>query len=84
MSSFHFHTPMRTSTKHRNDAGMPSGKFAAPLAGKVQPGQLTRLYSQLAGTASSAPMTNVGGTMSDIWAVHERGIPMAIFSATIL
>jgi hypothetical protein len=39
---------------------------------------------QLAGTASSAPMTNCGGTLSDIWAVEERGIPMAVFSATLL
>ncbi|WRT64415.1 uncharacterized protein IL334_001347 [Kwoniella shivajii] len=37
----------------------------------------------LAGIASSAPMTNVGGTISDIWAVEERGVPMAIFSCAI-
>ncbi|WWD09707.1 hypothetical protein V865_007835 [Kwoniella europaea PYCC6329] len=37
----------------------------------------------LAGIASSAPMTNVGGTISDIWAVEERGIPMAVFSGAI-
>ncbi|KAG6819143.1 hypothetical protein H0H93_014918 [Arthromyces matolae] len=38
---------------------------------------------QLAGIAASAPMTNVGGTIADIWSVEERGIPMAIFSGTI-
>lgn len=39
---------------------------------------------QIAGTASSAPMTNVGGTIADIWEVDERGIPMGVFSLTIL
>jgi hypothetical protein len=29
-------------------------------------------------------MTNVGGTISDIWDVKDRGVPMAIFSAAIL
>jgi hypothetical protein len=29
-------------------------------------------------------MTNVGGSIADIWAVEERGIPMAFFSAAIL
>ncbi|KAG6896839.1 hypothetical protein C0992_005742 [Termitomyces sp. T32_za158] len=38
---------------------------------------------QLAGLAASAPVANVGGTISDIWAVKERGFPMAIFSGTI-
>ncbi|KAG5734259.1 hypothetical protein E4T56_gene14627 [Termitomyces sp. T112] len=38
---------------------------------------------QLAGLAASAPIANVGGTISDIWAIKERGIPMAIFSGTI-
>ncbi|KAJ9098900.1 hypothetical protein QFC19_006239 [Naganishia cerealis] len=38
----------------------------------------------IAGTASSAPMTNVGGTIADIWDASERGIPMAVFSLTIL
>jgi hypothetical protein len=39
---------------------------------------------KIAGIASSAPMTNVGGTISDIWDVKDRGVPMAIFSAAIL
>lgn len=39
---------------------------------------------QIAGLAASAPMCNVGGSIADIWAVEERGIPMTIFSATIL
>ncbi|KAK1232772.1 hypothetical protein PQX77_004097 [Marasmius sp. AFHP31] len=38
---------------------------------------------QIAGLAASAPMCNVGGSIADIWAVEERGIPMAIFSFTI-
>ncbi|CAE6487449.1 unnamed protein product [Rhizoctonia solani] len=37
----------------------------------------------LAGIASSAPMTNVGGTLADIWDVEDRGAAMAIFSASI-
>lgn len=28
-------------------------------------------------------MTNVGGTIADIWDVSERGIPMALFSSMI-
>ncbi|KAJ7773860.1 MFS polyamine transporter [Mycena metata] len=38
---------------------------------------------QLAGLAASAPMCNVGGSVADVWSIEERGIPMAIFSATI-
>ncbi|KAL1408894.1 hypothetical protein Q8F55_005708 [Vanrija albida] len=37
----------------------------------------------IAGLVSSAPMTNVGGSIADIWAVEERGVPMAIFSCTL-
>ncbi|KAE8540469.1 hypothetical protein D1P53_003415 [Cryptococcus gattii VGV] len=37
----------------------------------------------IAGLASSAPFTNVGGTISDVWAVEERGFPMAVFSSTL-
>ena len=33
------------------------------------------------GIAFSAPMTLVGGTLSDLWRNEERGIPMAAFSA---
>jgi len=44
----------------------------------------TLLVSRLiGGLAASAPMTNVGGTLSDIWAPHEKGFPMAIFSSLI-
>ncbi|KAK0458255.1 spermine transporter [Desarmillaria tabescens] len=38
---------------------------------------------QIAGLAASAPICNVGGTVADIWAVEERGIPMAVFSFTL-
>lgn len=37
----------------------------------------------IAGIASSAPMTNVGGSIADVWAVEDRGIPMAVFSMTL-
>lgn len=33
------------------------------------------------GIAFSAPMTLVGGTLSDLWKNEERGVPMAAFSA---
>ncbi|KAI5288395.1 hypothetical protein KEM54_005239 [Ascosphaera aggregata] len=33
------------------------------------------------GIAFSAPMTLVGGTLSDLWSNEERGVPMAAFSA---
>lgn len=33
------------------------------------------------GIAFSAPMTLVGGTLADVWNSHERGVPMAAFSA---
>ncbi|PPR07179.1 hypothetical protein CVT26_012609 [Gymnopilus dilepis] len=37
----------------------------------------------IAGLAASAPMCNVGGSISDVWAIEERGAPMAVFSATL-
>ncbi|KAJ1308427.1 hypothetical protein OPQ81_004132 [Rhizoctonia solani] len=37
----------------------------------------------LAGIASSAPMTNVGGTLADIWDLEDRGTAMAVFSSSI-
>lgn len=33
------------------------------------------------GIAFSAPMTLIGGSLSDIWPTHERGVAMAVFSA---
>jgi multidrug resistance protein len=33
------------------------------------------------GIAFSAPIVLVGGTLSDLWKVEERGVPMAAFSA---
>ncbi|KDR73178.1 hypothetical protein GALMADRAFT_228304 [Galerina marginata CBS 339.88] len=37
----------------------------------------------LAGLCASAPMCNVGGSIADVWAIKDRGTPMAVFSATI-
>ncbi|EJD07445.1 MFS general substrate transporter [Fomitiporia mediterranea MF3/22] len=34
----------------------------------------------IAGAAGSTGSTMVGGTVADIWAPHERGLPMAVFS----
>lgn len=35
----------------------------------------------LAGTAGSSPLTNAGGTVSDVFSAGERGLGMAIFAA---
>ena len=35
----------------------------------------------IGGVAFSAPMTLIGGSLSDIWATNERGVAMAVFSA---
>ncbi|KAK4683703.1 hypothetical protein P7C73_g6529, partial [Tremellales sp. Uapishka_1] len=40
-------------------------------------------FRLLAGICSSAPMTNAGGSIADVWNTAERGPPMALFSATI-
>ncbi|OWZ28764.1 spermine transporter [Cryptococcus neoformans c45] len=37
----------------------------------------------IAGLASSAPFTNVGGTIADVWDTKDRGLPMAMFSSTL-
>jgi MFS family permease len=38
---------------------------------------------QIAGIAASAPVTNVGGSIADVWDVKDRGGPMALFSGTL-
>lgn len=35
----------------------------------------------ISGVAFSAPMTLIGGSLSDIWKTEERGVAMAVFSA---
>lgn len=35
------------------------------------------------GIAFSAPVTLVGGTLTDLWKNEERGVPMAVFSAAL-
>jgi len=35
----------------------------------------------LSGIAFSAPLTLCGGTIADLWATQDRGVPMAAFSA---
>ncbi|KAH9475800.1 Major facilitator superfamily multidrug transporter NAG4 [Psilocybe cubensis] len=37
----------------------------------------------IAGIAASAPMCNIGGSLADVWAIEDRGIPMAVFSTTL-
>ncbi|EPE35905.1 MFS general substrate transporter [Glarea lozoyensis ATCC 20868] len=54
--------------------------FIIPCA--VAPNIQTLLVCRaIDGIAFSAPMTLVGGTLSDLWKTEERGIPMAAFSA---
>ncbi|KAI5121869.1 hypothetical protein M0805_001077 [Coniferiporia weirii] len=38
------------------------------------------VFRLIAGAAGSTGSTMVGGTIADIWAPHERGLPMAAFS----
>ncbi|PAV20009.1 MFS general substrate transporter [Pyrrhoderma noxium] len=38
------------------------------------------IFRFIAGAAGSTGSTMVGGTIADIWAPHERGVPMAVFS----
>jgi multidrug resistance protein len=54
--------------------------FIIPCA--VAPNIQTLLVCRaIDGIAFSAPMTLVGGTLSDLWRTEERGVPMAAFSA---
>ncbi|THH08248.1 hypothetical protein EW145_g2823 [Phellinidium pouzarii] len=42
------------------------------------------VFRFIAGAAGSTGSTMVGGTIADIWAPHERGLPMATFSIAAL
>ncbi|KAL4399740.1 transmembrane transporter [Malassezia pachydermatis] len=58
--------------------------FIFTLPSAVAPNLATLLASRMiAGLAASVPMTNVGGTLSDIWKPEEKGLPMAIFSSVL-
>ncbi|KAG6818566.1 hypothetical protein H0H93_003939 [Arthromyces matolae] len=58
--------------------------FIFTLPSALAPNRATLIVSRaLAGLSASAPMCNVGGSVADLWAVEERGIPMALFSATL-
>lgn len=37
----------------------------------------------ISGLAASVPMTNVGGSISDMWVVEQKGNPMNIFSSVL-
>ena len=56
--------------------------FTLPCAVAPNIGTLL-VCRQIAGLAASVPMTNVGGTLSDIWTPAEKGIPMALFSSVL-
>ena len=54
--------------------------FIVPCAAAQNIGTLLA-FRFLDGLAFSAPMCLIGGSLSDIWRVEERGIAMSIFSA---
>ncbi|KAG9219864.1 hypothetical protein CCMSSC00406_0009611 [Pleurotus cornucopiae] len=59
--------------------------FIFTLPGPLAKNAATLIVSrQIAGIAASAPMCNVGGSIADVWTVEQRGIPMAVFSMTLL
>ncbi|KAI0793846.1 MFS general substrate transporter [Fomes fomentarius] len=51
------------------------------LAPNIQTVLVSRL---LAGAFGSAASAMVGGTIADIWAPHERGVPMSAFAVMVL
>ncbi|KAL4400567.1 transmembrane transporter [Malassezia pachydermatis] len=56
--------------------------FTLPCA--LAPNLATLLASRMiSGLAASVPMTNVGGSLSDIWRPEDKGLPMAIFSSIL-
>ncbi|KIY53144.1 MFS general substrate transporter [Fistulina hepatica ATCC 64428] len=58
--------------------------FIFTLPGALAKNAATLVISrQIAGLAASAPMCNVGGSIADVWAVEDRGVPMAVFSVMI-
>lgn len=58
--------------------------FIFTLPSALAPNIATLVVSrQIAGIAASAPVTNVGGSIADVWEVKDRGAPMALFSATL-
>ncbi|VVT49015.1 uncharacterized protein SAPINGB_P002062 [Magnusiomyces paraingens] len=54
--------------------------FIVPCAVAKNIGTLL-VFRLLGGITFSAPMTLIGGSLSDMWRANERGIAMAIFSA---
>lgn len=54
--------------------------FIIPCAVAKNIGTLL-VFRLLGGIAFSAPVTLIGGSLSDIWKAEERGVAMAIFSA---
>ncbi|KAI5481017.1 MFS polyamine transporter [Pseudohyphozyma bogoriensis] len=60
------------------------GYFIFTLPSALSKNAATLVVARLiAGIFASAPMCNVGGSISDVWAIEDRGIPMALFSGTI-
>ncbi|KAK7052542.1 MFS polyamine transporter [Favolaschia claudopus] len=57
--------------------------FIFTLPGALAPNAATLVITrQIAGLAASAPICNVGGSIADVWSIEDRGLPMAVFSAT--
>ncbi|KAM0750746.1 MFS polyamine transporter [Meredithblackwellia eburnea MCA 4105] len=60
------------------------GYFIFTLPSALAKNAATLVVSRLiAGLFSSAPMCLAGGSLADVWTVEDRGMPMAVFSATI-
>ena len=58
--------------------------FIFTMACAVAPNLATLLAARMiAGLAASVPMTNMGGSLSDMWSTEEKGNPMTIFSSVI-
>ncbi|KAI5118253.1 hypothetical protein M0805_007502 [Coniferiporia weirii] len=55
--------------------------LAVALAKNVQS---VIIFRFICGAAASTGSTMVGGTIADIWAPHERGVPMAVFSVAAM
>ncbi|KAJ9137146.1 Outer membrane protein [Pleurostoma richardsiae] len=55
--------------------------FASAVAKDVQTVMITRIFS---GFFGAAPITNVGGAMSDIWFAQQRGAAIVVYAVTLV
>ena len=55
--------------------------FATAVSKDVQSIMITRFFT---GFFSSAPITNVGGVLSDIWSPEHRAVAVAVYALTLV